>query len=136
MTEEPGSLRDDADPLADGVTQYAFPTLVPEAATGAVPRSIPLGVAAYVAAGTEVVSPAAALVRSVVSGELVLALVDGGWLHVDGVNAQLEAGQTVATGEALGTSTGPLWIQLCVSAVQAPALRRAGPRRQMGADLP
>ena len=62
----------DAVPLADGVTRYAFPTLVPEAATDAVPRSIPLGIAAYVATGTKVVSPADALVRSVVSGELVL----------------------------------------------------------------
>ena len=115
-----------APPFPECTTRYALPTLVPEAATDAVPRSIPLGIRVYVDAGTEVVSPAAALVRSVVSGEIVLALVDGGWLHVDGVSAQVEAGQTVATGEALGTSTRPLWIQLCVSAVRPPRYVQPG----------
>ncbi len=127
---------DRAHPLAECVTRYASPTLVPEAATDAVPRSIPLGITACVAPGTAVVAPSNALVRAIHGGEVVLALVDGGWLHVDGVDAGVEAGQTVSAGEAIGRTTGPVWIQLCVSAVRPPRYVEPGLEAQWARICP
>ena len=109
-----------AQPLHECVTRYAFPELGPDAATGVLPRSIPLGMSAFVEPGKTLVAPADALVRSASNGTVVLACVAGGWVHVEGVTAIVEAGQTVTAKEAIGTSTGPVWIQLCASAVRPP----------------
>lgn len=108
------------------VTEYAMPTLVPEAALAGRPRSVPLGVAAHVTPAKPVVAPAAGLVRSVADDGLVLALVDGGWVHVDGMAPSIEAGATVAPGEVLGTADGWLWIQLCGSAFKPPRFVQPG----------
>jgi len=103
------------------VTEYAAPTLVPEAATGVVPRSVPLAMMAVVEPGRTVVSPANALVRDVRGDGVVLAFVDGGWLRVAGVSALVEAGQTLAAGEVIGSATGSVWVQLCASAIRPPS---------------
>ena len=107
-------------------TRYASPTLVPEAASGAVPRSVPLGMTAHVAPGRTLFSPGHALVRSATEHGLVLALFDGGWVHVDGVRPSVESGQTVASGEMLGSVEDSVWIQLCASAMLPPRFVQPG----------
>ena len=109
-----------ARPSTECVTRYASPELGPAAATGAVPRSVPLGMLAFIEAGKTLVAPADALVRFASDGRVVLACVAGGWVHVEGVTAIVEAGQTVAAKEAIGTAEDHVWIQLCASAVRPP----------------
>ena len=109
-----------ADPEPECVTSYGLPSLLPEAATAEVPRSVPLGMSAYVDPGKTLFAPGNALVRSASRGTLVLALVEGGWVHVDGVSAIVEAGQTVTAGEALGSAAQHVWVQLCASGIMPP----------------
>ncbi|MGC4174204.1 aminotransferase [Demequina sp.] len=108
------------------VTPNAVPTLLPEAATAAIPRSVPLGITAYVEPGREVYAPAQALVRSAEGTHMVLALVEGGWVHVDGVSASVEAGQTVAAGTVIGATVGPVWVQLCEAPITPPRYVQPG----------
>jgi len=114
------------DPRRECVTVHGLPTLTAQAATAAVPRSVPLGMMAYVQPDRTVCAPAHALVRVVASEHMVLALVDGGWLHLFGVNSLVEAGQTVGPGEVIGGASGPVWIQLSAAATTPPRYVQPG----------
>jgi 4-aminobutyrate aminotransferase-like enzyme/Ser/Thr protein kinase RdoA (MazF antagonist) len=112
--------------MPECVTRYGSPTLVPDAATGVVPRSIPLGMGAILPRGKAIFSPAHALVRSAEDSSMVLALVDGGWVHVLGITPEVEAGQTVPAGTVIGSSMGPMWIQQCAAPIAPPRYVQPG----------
>jgi 4-aminobutyrate aminotransferase-like enzyme/Ser/Thr protein kinase RdoA (MazF antagonist) len=105
---------------APRVSRYGEPTLTPDAASGGVPRSVPLGITALVEPGTSVAAPADALVRSVADDTLILALVGGGTIHVSGVKATVEQGAEVAAGAIIGRAVEPVWVQACVAQVVPP----------------
>jgi len=118
--------RPNPDNLPECVTRYGAPQLMPDAATGVVPRSIPLGMGAVIAPGKAVFAPAHALVRSAEPGAMVLALVDGGWVHITGVDPEIEAGETVPAGTVIGSTAGPVWVQLCAAPIPPPRYVQPG----------
>jgi 4-aminobutyrate aminotransferase-like enzyme/Ser/Thr protein kinase RdoA (MazF antagonist) len=118
--------RPNPEDLPECVTRYGAPQLVPDAATGVVPRSIPLGMGAVLAPGKAVFAPAHALIRSAGDGAMVLALVDGGWVNLLGVDPEVEAGATVPAGTVIGSTSGPLWVQLCAAPISPPRYVQPG----------
>lgn len=113
-------------PGPERVSPYARPTLVPEAALGGIPSSVLLGMWAIVEPGRAVVAPADAVVASVDGRRIVLALVGGGWLRLDGVEPSVEAGAVVAAEAVIGGAAVPVWVQLCASALLPPRFSPPG----------
>ncbi len=118
------------------VTRYGQPILTPAAATAELPRTVPLGIQANVAPGTPIFAPADILVRTTARGNMVAALVEGGWVHVGGIEASVESGETVGAGVQIGVAKGPVWLQLSASAPKAPRYVRPGLEEQWGRICP
>lgn len=111
---------------AASVSRYGEPILTPQATTGVVPRSVPLGITALVERGSPVAAPADALVQAVGDNTIALALVDGGLVYVGGIHATAERGAEVAAGAVIGRTVGPVWVQACVGQVVPPQYVQPG----------
>lgn len=90
--------------------QYRLSRTQPDSAVE--PQTFPLHVELRVPHGSVVQAPFAAVLRETADGALCL---DGPQLSVRlwGVTASLPSGSTLAKGQALGSVSGPLLVQLC-----------------------